>query len=340
MIHKQMYQIVLEPDRVIERLRTLFDIDHVHSITPMEGGYMCKNYRVQTQDGNFFLKQYRNQISSVVHEIKLAEFFFAEKGIPVIEPLLDRFERPVFWLDGHWLSLFPFIDKQTTSFPELTNSYAEALGHMLGRIHRMGRTAPYGHFQPLRLGDRMKFIIESIELQFELASRPEHSQLEQKIMDTLEKKRQWVESSNLPPKEIDLPFDCLLHGDFIYPNVFFDAEGHVTHIYDFEKTCNGPRAYEFARSLIINCFDPGWSPENFKQGKLFLEAYRDVQPLSDDDVAKGILMYSHDLMHSTWIEAKYVIYQVETQMVLYERHARRIEWMARDVDLFISKLLA
>ena len=339
MLHKQLYHITLEPERVADRLRQLFSIDNVHSVEPVEGGYMCKNYKVKTQDGDYFLKQYRNQISSVVHEIKLAEAFFSEKGIPVITSIFDRFQRPVFWLDGHWLSLFPFVEKKNPPFSELTDPFIESLGYMLGRIHRMGKGASYNHFQPLRLGDRTKFSIEAIELVFELQSRPSLSELEQRILDTLEKKRSWIELNNLPPKEIDLPFNCLLHGDFIYPNVFFDAQGHITHVYDFEKTCNGPRAYEVARSLIINCFDPGWSPERFQRGKIFLEAYRDVQPLPNDELIKGILMYSHDLMHSTWIEAKYVIYQINIQMNLYDRHASRIEWMSHNLNEFIEKLI-
>jgi Ser/Thr protein kinase RdoA (MazF antagonist) len=338
MSHKRLYFIPVEKDRVAERLSALFGIENMTDFSPVEGGYMCRNFRIDTDQGVYFLKQYRNQISSIVHEIKASEVYFAQQGLPVIEPVYDRFDRPVFWLDGHWMSLFPFIDGKSPSYQQITKKTAFALGNMLGRIHKAGTVAKHEQIQTLRLGDRKKFMIESIELSYDLKERANRTELEERILDILSQKKEWIRNNQLPPRDIALSFDCMLHGDFIYPNVFMDTEERITHLYDFEKTCRGPRAYEFARSLFINCFDDGWSEENLVLAKQFLEAYQCVQPLSKVDMVKGIRMYAQDVMHMTWVEAKYVIYDIDVQMALYERLAKRVEWISKDLDEFCYQM--
>lgn len=328
----------IDPERVKARILQLFHCGDVTGFERMEGGYLCQNFRVETQTGTYFLKQYRNRISSQIHEIKEAEQFFASQGIPVILPLQDVFGRSVFLADRNWFSLFPFINQKPPAFGSLNEELLSSLGSMLGRIHQAGKRIDHEHFQPLRLGDKSRFMIELVELRHELESREERTELEERMRALLETKLTWVNAHETNTFDQELPFDTLLHGDFLYQNVFTDSKGAVTHVYDWEKTCNGPRAFELARSLIINAFDDGWESKNFQLARAFLQAYREINPIDISEIIQGIRIYTAELMQMTWLEGKYIIHGIDTQLPIYQRHANRVEWLGEHLEEFCQRI--
>lgn len=322
-----------------DRLRSYFDFGRVLDLSFVYGGFMCHNYRLETERGTFFLKQYRNKISTIVHEIKHAEEFFASRGLPVLLPVRDRFGRSAFWLNGHWLSVFPFItDRRTPSISDIDVPFAEQLGGLLGRFHMAGRTFEDRHFQPLALWDRRKFMMEYVEIEQEFARRTPHSDLERRMAEILRIKAEFVNRNTLMAYQTKAPYDCLLHGDFIYNNLFIDARGTVTDCYDLEKACIGPRGYELGRSLIINCFDDGFEEKNFALARAFLAAYREVASISLEEFTEGVTMYRTQLFHMDWIESRYLIYGIDSQLDLYDRHAKRIEWMHANFEGFCERV--
>ncbi len=321
-----------------ERLRSLFCFGELTDFVGVYGGYMCHNYRVATPEGHFFLKQYRNKVSTIVHEIKYAEEYFVSRDLPVILPIRDRFDRTAFWLDGHWLSLFPFIEARTPAHGDITVALAADIGALLARFHEAGRRFEERHFQPMRLWDKRQFMMELAELEQELERRAPLAPLEERMRDLLLKKTQLVMNNKIDPHKIPLAYDCLLHGDFIYPNMFVNDANNITHVYDLEKTCMGPRSYEIARSLFINCFDDGWEEKNYRLGRAFLAAYRERQPISFEEFSKGVQLYLTTLVHMNWIEARYLMYGIDTQLALYERHARRVEWAATRSEGFCEQV--
>lgn len=328
----------IQIDILTKKLGQLFELGEVQNISLVHGGYMSQNFRIDTSSGAYFLKQYRNRISTVLHEIKHAERYFASHGLPVITPVPDRYGRPAFWMDGHWFSLFPFIDGKAPAYGCLTNSIACSLGEMLGKFHEVGRKFEHWHFQPLRLWDKDKFFMEFVELEQELLSRPERSMFENRILEVLRKKAQIVRANTLLPHHLPLAYDCLLHGDFIYQNTFVNDRDQVTHVFDLEKTCLGPRAYELARSLLVTCFDDGWDEKNFALARAFVEGYRTVQGMTYEEFERGVKMYMINVTHMTWIEAKFVMYQDEEHLPLYERHARRIEQIGKSASGFCERI--
>ncbi len=328
----------LNKEIMINRLGLLFDIGEVQEISFAHGGYMSQNFRIDTSSGAYFLKQYRNRISTVLHEIKHAERYFASHGLPVIVPVADRYGRPSFWLDGHWFSLFPFIDGSAPIFGQLTNAIVRSQGQMLGRFHEAGRKFEHWHFQPLRLWDKDKFFMEFVELEQELLSRSSRSVFENRILDVLRLKAKIVRANTLLPHHLPLSYDGLLHGDFIYQNTFMNEKDEVTHVFDLEKTCIGPRAYELARSLLVTCFDDGWEEKNFDLARTFLEGYRKKQGMTYEEFERGVKMYMINVTHMTWIEAKFVMYQDEDHLPLYERHARRIEQIGKSSEGFCERI--
>jgi len=321
-----------------KKLDQLFAIGTVRSVSLVHGWYMSQNLRVETEAGTYFLKQYRNRLSTTVHEIKRAEAYFAAEGLPVILPIDDRFGRSAFWFEGNWFSLFPFVDGTSPAYGSLSSSEVRSLGRMLADLHRAGTRYPRNLISPIRLWDKESFRVEIVELQQELLSRPALDAVEQRVFSTLLRKAELVEKNALTPTDFALPFDCLLHGDFIYQNTFVSGQGKIEHIFDLEKACVGPRAYELARSLLVCCFDDGWADGNVANGREFLDAYRLVFPIGYEEFEAGMRMYATNLFHMTWIEARFVLFNNDESMPIYERHARRVDALGGDIVALCRRL--
>jgi Ser/Thr protein kinase RdoA (MazF antagonist) len=320
-------------------LSDLFGVHPIDDVQQLQGGYKCQNFRLQCGPEVFFLKQYRYRVSHWVAEMKYAEAFFAGAGLPVILPLSDRFNRPMFLVGEYWYSLFPFVNACQPARGHVHDATVRSLGRWLGRFHLAGKTMPRDTFQILHGWDREAFRMEFVELERRSAMRMKEYPFLEKVMETLRRKAMVVERNHVTPHAIPLAFDCLLHGDFTYQNVFVDANGELTHVFDMEKTCRGPRAYELARSLLISCFDTSWGERNFEQGRMFLKAYREAYPISFEEFYQGMRMYMIGVAHSTWVEARLVLGTGDGQHeALFASHALRIKHVTDDPRAFCEML--
>jgi Ser/Thr protein kinase RdoA (MazF antagonist) len=326
--------------RLKEKIRRLFAVQNVGDATLVHGGYMSQNFRLDTDVGPFFFKQYRNRMSASVYEVKDSEEFFFKHGLPVIRAIPDSLGRDAFAVSGYWYSLFPFVEAVRPVLGSFAPCLIPSIGNTLGRFHLAGPDVPSGYHHTLRVWDRRSFFSEFAELEQELASRPLLKDDEQDMLDLLRLKARLVKENDHTIRDFGLTFDCLLHGDFIYQNVFTDTEGNVSHVFDFEKTSMGPAAYELARSLMITCFDDGWEERNIAMGRIFLAAYREVRDVSFDEFSRGMCLYALKLFHTTWIEARAILYSHEYHTPFYEHHAKRVEHLSEDVRGLCERLYA
>ncbi len=324
---------------IARTLADLFDFGFIGEITHVHGSYASDNFRVQSTAGPLFLKRYRNRISNVVDEIKRSEQYFAQEGIPVLLPLLDTYGRGAFWHEGHWFSVFPWVDGVAPVQGGLTLETVNSLGTMLGRIHTAGARFEKEDFQTLRLWDARRFAFEAVEIIRRLEQRSPRTPLDERMLEVLKKKQSYVQSNTIRPDGTTIGPLCLLHGDFIPQNVFVDTQGKVEWVFDFEKTCVGPRAYELARSLFISCFDVGWDAEAFARARAYLMAYRQYQSIDDAEVERGMRLYALNLAHMAWIEAKYVLFGIASHTSIYEQHAKRFEHLSTRVDEVVAEIL-
>jgi Ser/Thr protein kinase RdoA (MazF antagonist) len=320
------------------RLSELFGIGRVTGIEPMHGGLLCQNFNVETETGRYFLKQYRKQTSTWVYEIKFAEQYFASNDVPVILPLKDDSERSAFWHEDNWYSLFPFVSGIQKDSEQLTPGEVMAMGKMLAKIHRggvhfSGRDMPF-----LKMWDRGRFLLEYVDIRRALDTVKEPDELDALARETLDRKYKFVTRNSQTPQDFDLPRNCLLHGDFHHGNVFFDAEGNVTHVFDLEKTSVGPRSFELGRSLMIVNFDTGFETANVEKARAFLKAYREEFPISFEEFHKGMRVYTIDLAHVLWMEAKRYLKHSKQYDRIYRSHAMRIKMLSEDIRPFCERL--
>jgi Ser/Thr protein kinase RdoA (MazF antagonist) len=321
------------------QMKDLFSFDHILSFDFVHGGFMSQNFRVETDKGTFFLKQYRNRINTIIHEIKEAEVFFKSKGLPVIMPVQDKFNREAFWFNGHWYSLFPFVYGNSPVAGQMSMELTRSLARTLAKLHEHGREFTNRPFQMLRISTARKFHLEQVELIKVLESKDQKTNLESKMFEILKRKESYILSTKLRPQDLSLSYDNLLHGDYQYYNVFANSQDEVTHLYDLERACLGPTEYEVVRSMMMNCFDDGFAQSNMDRAREYLKEYKTHQPLSLEMFVDAMRLYSYNILHTTWIEARYLVFNIDTQIDLFNRHVSRLEFCATgDLENFCLDL--
>ena len=320
------------------KLQQLFDIDKITGMHLLSGGHLCKNFILKSPEKKYFLKRYRHKVSETVNQIKHAEQYFSDQGIPVVLPIKDVHGRAAFFVDHNWYSLFPFWSNPPKDVRDLDDNALCLLGEFLARIHEAGKDVGR-EIQPVLLWDRERFFLEVKELELVLEQQPVLSKVERQIKSLLKIKREFVESNTLDIHDFDLPYDTIIHCDFSYQNVFFSEDGlKIEAVFDFEKASIGPRAFEVARSMFVCCFDDGWEQRNIDQAIVFISAYIQKQPLSLGEFQQGVKMYLVNLAHQTWVEAKVLLKNSVNYIDLLEAHERRITHLPDDMDAFAKDI--
>lgn len=319
-------------DLVRNTLSELFAIEQIESVHQLTGGHLCKSFTIKTPTKTFFLKQYRHRISRSMSQIKFAEEFFAQGGIPVLLPIKDSYGRSAFLMGKNWYSLFPFLDDRTKAVHELNDTHLTSMGVLLAKIHQAGKGIS-DSVTPIDLWDENRFNLEVVEVERELARRPRLNRIETTIQNMIEAKKRIIKEKTLFVEPNVLHYDTLLHGDFSYQNTFFNEDGsQIKHIYDLEKAARGPREFELARAMFINCFDDGWEDANITRAITFLSAYQNIYPTTQEAFLAGVRMYLANITQQTWIEVKVLVKNAFQYLDLLEIHARKIKNINEGVD--------
>lgn len=318
-----------EKDRFEEltrALKDLFGLSNVYGYELLHSGFMSQNYRVNTERGSFFLKRYRDRINTIIHEIKMAEEYFSKNGLPIILPIKDRYNREAFWSDG-WYSLFPFVESESPVRPHINTEVISSLATMLAKIHNAGDRFTYRPFQMVRVGNERKFHMESVELRRKLQSRNQLTKEEQQIEELLALKTQLTKKAGRGPDRFQVNFNCLLHGDFQHFNVFASSTA-VTHIFDLERSALGFAPYELARAIFMDCFEDGWEETNFNDARHYFRTYHEYRAITLDDFSEAIQYYYYNIIHTSWIEANYLVYGMHQSLAVLERQQKRIQYLS------------
>lgn len=321
-----------------QELKRLFRFFVIDKIELLHSGYKARNYKLTADGKEYFLKEYCQRVSHTVYQIKQSEQYFFDSGLPVLLPYKDVRGRSAFYINGNWFSLFPFVTDQSLSVSNISDQNFHDLGELTARIHLAGKDADHSLFQKVRLGKSEQFLWEYEDLMDAISQRSILKKVDERIIETLRQKKRLIESFKIKISDIPVSNVCLIHGDMIYQNVLTNSDGTISYLIDFEKTCVAPRAYELARSLMINCFDTGWDDSHFEHARIFLNSYRDVSPISYEEFFSGIRMYWMDVSHMTWLEAKYLFSDNQELEQVYLFHSNRISHIEEDPTVFCQRI--
>lgn len=288
-------------DALLKEVAARFGLGPIDSAERVERGFMSENHVLTAAGQKYFLKRYRFTEPDRVVSAHAAKAHFAAGGFPVIMPLAAKNGTTFFERGGSYYALFSFVVGRQIEGAALSPTAIIALGQTLGQLHRRGRTArlpariyerPLDTTAALNHIDRLLSKIEAVPAPTEF-DRLAQAQL-------LTKKRLLTAA---PPATAgrEPADDHLLHGDFTSANVFFDGQDQLQAVFDFERTGYGPRLQELFRSLTYSLMRTGDEADLPARARLYLEAYRDAYPMTDDEVVASARFFRRRYLHNVWI---------------------------------------
>ncbi len=273
-------------------------------------GFLSENFKVVCQEGVFFLKQYRAELDkNRVDDIHKSKNFFAGQGIPAVMPIANA--RGEFFVshEGRFFALFPFVSGNT--YPDQHCSMAElrSLARMLARVHSAGALAGDHHISKVfeqKKQDTARIHAEQIILAINHEIlRTGGSKFDRSALMIVRRKYEWILAWPFE-NSVELP-NILVHHDLHAGNVFFNDAAEIQHVFDFELTQYEPAAFDVVRIMTIVCMDYGLREEKWDRVHNFLDAYREVRMLGDDELRAGVVEFVAYRTTSFWVEEEHYL---------------------------------
>lgn len=245
-----------------------YDIGPVVSFKGIAEGIENSNYLLRTATDGYILTLYEKRVApaDLPFFIDLMDHL-APRGVPCPVPVRGRDGEALYALCGRPAAIVTFLEGLWPR--RVTPDHCAALGAAMARLHVAGADFPGSRPNDLSVAgwrglfDTTKDRADEVApgLADELAG--EITAMEESWPDGLDK--------------------GVIHADLFPDNVFF-LDGDISGIIDFYFACTDILAYDIAICLNAWCFEPDNS-FNITRARRMLAAYRDVRPLSEDEMA-------------------------------------------------------
>jgi homoserine kinase type II len=279
----------------------------IDSVDPVDAGYLSNNYILQKGTTRYFLKFYRFSDKRRIVDAHNAKSFFSSKGIPVILPLRGIDGETIQQIGDKYVSLFPFVIGSHFIIGDAPVGAVRSLGHMLGLIHKAGETGYPSISERFKSWDKNEFhkIVDQI---LNMIDKKDHlTDFDINARKALIFKKKSVESETLRYDDMKGLHIGLIHGDYHNGNVFFNESGEVTNVFDFEKTCIAPFAFEIVRAIRYSSVTGYGRIGSEKLVSDFIDGYRQERDISEEELKSGIeLFYQHEI-HGLWVEKEHYL---------------------------------
>ena len=268
----------------------------------VEKGSLSENYILVGGGTKYFLKKYRFDNETRVADVHMAKKYFAGAGIPVIVPLPTVGGRTYITFGERFYAVFPFIADRQLEREDITSSASVSLGKMLGLIHLRGKNAslPINHF--FKPWDKEKTFQKFSDIEAVIGKLPSLSDFDKLALQDLSLKKKLISENSETYEDLGLESDHLIHGDYLYHNVFFDSDDRVSWVFDFEKTQYCPRTYEIFRSMILS-FDI----RDTSNARQYLDSYRKIYPISNEELSTGLKLFYLATIYGMWIQDEHYL---------------------------------
>ncbi len=294
---------------LLEAIEHAYGIPSVTGVENVATGVLSNNWILQAGDTRYFLKQYRYPERARVDSIHCVKSYFSAAGIPVIMPLATvSGETCHTHTDSRHYALFPYIAAAATTRGSLSDESVVSMAEMLAKLHLAGRDAQVNTTLPTtKSWSKEEFIQRAEPLLERISNIQSPTAFDTEALQDLQQKYVFVHNNQITSESLGLHADHVLHGDFLDHNLFFDEQGRVSHVFDWEKAAYGPRVYELLRSLFLSIADGELTPEYAHQAGLFMHSYRALYPISSEEIQRGITMIHTKSMHATWIQNEHYV---------------------------------
>lgn len=321
-------------EKLIEKISSLYNIKEINNIQKVDKGFLSENYKFESGDREYFLKKYRFKNEDRIKEIHSVKNYFSEGGVPVIMPIKNKDNQYYFEHDGAYYTLFPFVTGIQPERGELSNEMIISLGKMLGKIHLLGRDSKLvinDYFSVPSKKESLETVDKIQEKLNEIKNKNDFDLLALKVVSF---KKDLIQKSDVKFDELDLKSDHLVHGDYLYFNVFFDENSEIKYVFDFEKTSYEPRTQELFRSVTYSFLNTDFDDTSIENIKLYIESYLEVYPMDQTELKNGLLAHYIKSIHSFWVEKEHYLKGSNRVDLFLELNYNRIKFMTENMDQF------
>jgi len=325
-------------DSLLAHIHNLYDLA-LSYLEKVKKGSLSENHILTAGNTKYFLKQYGFDNIGKVEKVHMVKKYFADGGIPIILPIINKEGNTFFSFENGYYALFPFISDKQLEKISMNNTATISLGEMLGKIHLLGKDAKLpleDKFYPWR----KEKSLEKIDLiNTELNKMTSQTDFDSLAIESLKIKKKLIEENTVTYDDLNLPNNHLIHGDYLDHNVFFGVDNQVSYVFDLEKASYSPRMYELFRSMMYSFLSEGVQKENIDKAKLYLESYLKVYPASKDELSKGLKMYYLKSFHGLWTEGEHYLNNNLRADEFLKTDIRRIKYLSQNFDEFEDELL-
>jgi Ser/Thr protein kinase RdoA (MazF antagonist) len=289
--------------RSVHWICEVYGLGEVAGYEALAAGYLNNNYRVETDRGCFFLKHHIKARRASLDEQHRLLGSLQEAGVPVAAPLADPYGRTHVTVSHRPVSVYAWIEGSHRSGPALTSEDCEAVGGLLGRVHRalaaMGDAAQQPFLLPPIQQERTLAKVREIRRRIDARQpRDAFDGLAEEWLDFMVDQLGQVERR--AGDDPCLTVWQLTHGDFNPKNVLFGADGTMT-IIDWDRVRVQPRWFELLRTLALWLIDTETGSISLEAARRMLRGYARQVPLEPELVPGLIEYYWQQMLNHLWI---------------------------------------
>jgi Ser/Thr protein kinase RdoA (MazF antagonist) len=280
-------------DGDLMRVVAAFGLGEVRRVAFIAEGMMNRNWRVETRQGVFALKQIVDVPVPRARQSLSVLGALAADGLPVCAPRLTGTAETVADIDGHSYCLFPWAAGWHR--PGITLELGEAadLGALLGKIHR-GLAAPETALSPVAEAPRAKVTTaasaaaEAERFLNVIASRDAPDQFDRAAARALEDRQALLAkyAGQCPVGEVPQGPVGWTHGDFQPLNILWSGSA-VTAVLDWDRLGVRPYGEEVTRTAQVQ-FGIEDGGLDLERVAAFTAGYRSEVPLCDGDLVDAV----------------------------------------------------
>lgn len=282
-----------------ERLQSILELwplGRVHSITEILDGAVNQVFRIEASLGNFYLRLYKTEDKSrILREHALIEYVAAH-NLPAVQTLPSRYGTSLIEQSGKYGALYFEAPGQQIKKSDLTLTHARAAGLMLAQLHKVLKPLPDVGYRKYSLSWNGPEWVQRLDrLEAVILQRPSLNDADERVLSRLRAQREWLKDPACPQSYVPNFPAQVLHGDYHQGNLFFQRET-VCGVIDWDQAVYMPRGFEVAR-VASYMFDLKSEPT-----KVFLEAYRSLHPISQEELEDGAKAWGCHCDHYVWAQ--------------------------------------
>ena len=319
---------LLIQEDIFRTITNLFGI-HISGYSEILLGYMNLKWKVETNMGDLFVKQYNkvrypNHMVNGIEESLGHQMYLNGKGIPCSQLLSYNGRYVLKTPNGERFVLMKLCVGEVIEAGTANDNQMSSLGQIIGRMHKVLNDKQQSE-NPLHWDILTK---ESMQENWQIRWKEANSIACDKTISSLEIQRKIIE-------DIDLTLfsKCKTgwsHWDLFVDNILFKKDS-VSAILDFDRMNYVYQEFDISRPILSCCLDEG--KINVDKVSAFVEGYRESYEISVDKIIRSI-------KPTWWKEATLVTVEKNNDSKPLRRFQAENRWVADNWnqlnDLFVE----